>query len=178
MVSEAVGHDFHQHRLVLGQAEPPSLGGGGIDRQSIVAVNPYPVHAIPRGTRDDAVPTVLVLNRGAARKVKISTQLGVNSHVAAVQGRQACCSLNSFGSTTITDGRNQRRGTDPSFGMKIESVRRNGNLVQSTSRMVKSTTSANPNPNPNPNPKGATRKNGRPVARSARHFSEARTKVR
>lgn len=66
MVSEAVGHDFHENRLVLGQAKPPSLGGGGIDRQGIVAVNPNPVHAIAWGTRDDAVPTVLIPNRGAA----------------------------------------------------------------------------------------------------------------
>ena len=63
---EAVGHDFYQHWLVLGQAKPPSFHRGGVDCEGIVAVDPNSVHAIARSTRDDAVAAVLVRNRGAA----------------------------------------------------------------------------------------------------------------
>lgn len=84
---QAVRHDLHQHRFVLGHAKLPSFDRGGIDCQGIVAVDPNPMHAIARSARDDAIPAVLVLNRGAARERKKTSKSGGDHRTWAERGR-------------------------------------------------------------------------------------------
>lgn len=67
VVPQAVGHGLHQDGLILRKAELPRLSRGGVHGESVVSVHPNAVHAVARGTRNYAVPAILVLHRRAAR---------------------------------------------------------------------------------------------------------------
>lgn len=76
VMPQAVGHGLHQDWFILGQAQLPSLGRGGVHGQSVIAVDPNSTHAIARGTRHDSVTTVLVRDRCTARNTEHNPSSG------------------------------------------------------------------------------------------------------